>query len=121
MARPCTCERWVKGEAFDVKRDCRLCWLYHNRADYRAYWDAPAATEGATEAARARAAARIAAATACTQRGEATGLTHPCMTCQGKVDVEEFACGVHSLCVIDKIVSGITTCRICPDRKAPEG
>ncbi len=33
MARPCTCER---------TETCRLCWLYHNRADYRALWDGTA-------------------------------------------------------------------------------
>ncbi len=39
MPRPCTCDRYRPGEDFDAQKDCRLCWLYHNRKDYRMHWD----------------------------------------------------------------------------------
>lgn len=34
------CNRVRVGEPFDVKKDCRLCWLYHHDAGYREFYDA---------------------------------------------------------------------------------
>ena len=36
MARPCPCDRF---NVIYQLGDCRLCWLYANRADYRRLWD----------------------------------------------------------------------------------
>jgi hypothetical protein len=37
--RPCFCDRHVPGQPYVAARDCVLCWLYHNRDDYRRKWD----------------------------------------------------------------------------------
>lgn len=29
------------GQLYDPKQDCRLCWLYLHRADYRRLWGGP--------------------------------------------------------------------------------
>ena len=39
MTRPCDCGRFVPGEY--RPGDCRLCWLYAHREDYRRLWDGP--------------------------------------------------------------------------------
>ena len=41
MSRPCGgCERGAPFDGpYDIKRQCRLCWLYHNSPAYRAHWD----------------------------------------------------------------------------------
>lgn len=55
--------------------------------------------------------------TACSLRGEATGQTHKCPACGGRnVQVNEFACRVHGVCTIARLVSGVACCRICEDR-----
>lgn len=36
MPRPCTCDR-VSGPTWTPDQ-CRLCWLFHNRDDYRRKW-----------------------------------------------------------------------------------
>jgi serine/threonine protein kinase len=40
-SRPCGgCERGAPFDGpYDVKRQCRICWLYHNDAGYRKLWD----------------------------------------------------------------------------------
>ena len=37
--RPCTCDRCEVGKPYVLERDCRLCWLYHNRPEYKQMWD----------------------------------------------------------------------------------
>lgn len=43
MPRPCECDKIAAGQPYEAGRDCRRCWLYHNRADYKKHWDAPEA------------------------------------------------------------------------------
>ena len=53
----------------------------------------------------------------CRFRGEATGNAHKCPACGGKnVMVNEFACSVHGVCTIARLVPGVACCRICDDR-----
>lgn len=42
MKRPCSCDSAQPGEPFSRQRDCRACWLYMNRDDYRRLWSEPA-------------------------------------------------------------------------------
>lgn len=45
--RPCRCDRWRPGEAFDAARDCAPCFLFHTDLVIAARWsgalDAPPA------------------------------------------------------------------------------
>jgi hypothetical protein len=38
MVRKCYCDNCGKGVPYKPG-DCRLCWLYHNNAQYRKLWD----------------------------------------------------------------------------------
>lgn len=38
MERPCRCERVRPGEPFDASQDCRLCWLFAHKQEYRTFW-----------------------------------------------------------------------------------
>jgi hypothetical protein len=50
MARPCVCERLPPpGQPYTTDY-CRLCWLYHNRPDYREMWDRAGPAPGAVGA-----------------------------------------------------------------------
>lgn len=37
LMRPCTCDRCEVGKPYEAGQ-CRLCWLYHHDASYRALW-----------------------------------------------------------------------------------
>lgn len=102
MARPCACDRCGRsaGAAY-AAGDCRLCWLYHHRADYRAGWDAGAsATAGRLPP--------------CRHRGPAIE-ERACPSCRGAVRLKVFACAVHGRCLPIRSVPGLACCAVCPD------
>jgi hypothetical protein len=37
--RLCNCDRYEPGKPWVAGKHCRPCWLYHNRDDYRHFWD----------------------------------------------------------------------------------
>ena len=41
MPRPCTCDKCEIGKNY-TKEQCRRCWLYHNKPQYKKMWDKPA-------------------------------------------------------------------------------
>src|SRR4051794_32396102 len=86
--RPCTCEQ----------PGCRLCWLYHHDADYRALWSAP--TAAITPSARLA---------PCIHLGVVVDrLGCPCLRKWVR------RCAVHGTCTL-------ALCQTCPDYEADEG
>ncbi len=103
MTRPCTCDR-VHAAAYSLDQ-CRPCWLYRHRSDYRELWDRTgAAAEGR--------------AGPCRHRGEAVDVAE-CPSCGGTVRLKVFACAVHARCTASRAVAGLACCASCPDFEAP--
>jgi hypothetical protein len=113
---PCGgCNRGAPYDSpYDMDRQCRLCWLYANDADYRALWDGTAVE---TLEAKIRLQPRD---RDCIHLGGATGQLIECPSCQGNVRVKLFACALHGTTSLRKAVVGHTCCLICPDYLARE-
>lgn len=57
----------------------------------------------------------------CVHRGGPNGQSRPCTSCTRAEDVPLYACGRHGVCALDRQLSGVQCCRICPDRtEGPE-
>lgn len=117
--RKCKCDRCVIGQPW-TQDQCYFCWTYHNRPEYKALWDGDTRTLAAinttNETRLAEARARMEKLLECPHRGKATGILHTCKTCGGNVQVKEFACDLHTLCVLEKEITGIACCKNCPDK-----
>jgi hypothetical protein len=95
MNRPCTCDRCATAPGAAYTPDqCRLCWLYHHDAEYRALWGGDPA---------------------CRHRGEVIDLAR-CESCRGQVLIKVHACAVHGKCTLGKPIAGYACCANCPDR-----
>src|SRR5437868_5633998 len=92
--RPCKCS----------KSECRLCWLYANDPDYKAYWDS-------NDAMRV-----VGRSQACIHRGEAIGMAR-CEACKSIVHLKVFACAVHAQCTLSNPIPAISCCKGCLDRE----
>lgn len=125
MPRPCTCER-VTAPAWSADQ-CRLCWLYRHRDDYRRLWDggSPAAVLAPSRMVRKPAARPASPAVAasprapCAHLGDPTGTREPCPSCRGHVEVKLRACALHGSCTTHKSLDGLACCQTCPDHTAP--
>lgn len=51
----------------------------------------------------------------CIHKGEITGETRECQTCNKKVDVPLISCSIHTVCTERNLVPGVQCCRICKD------
>jgi hypothetical protein len=102
MARPCTHAR--KPSSYDPA-NCRACW-----------WCAQPASPTAVELRRLWGEPEPACSPGpCRHRGAATGERVLCPTCQGKVELKLFACGLHGRCTTHKPAPGLACCGDCPD------
>lgn len=95
------CSRVRPGQPFDLKRDCRPCWV---RLNPRLAATRPAASRDFTS---------------CIHRGSPTGATRPCDEC-GSHDqpLPVLTCDVHVECTERRSKSEVKTCRGCTDRKS---
>ena len=95
MSRPCTCDRVNADPSAQYTPDqCRLCWLFHFNADYRAAWGGG----------RDR----------CKHRGEETRRQR-CPSCRGSVELRIFGCDLHGECTLGTQLPGIACCAVCSD------
>lgn len=104
MSRPCYCENVRIGSAYTTDQ-CRLCWLYHHREDYRALWDS--SDFGLLENSNPKAAK-------CKYRGSHIR-EEECKACRGHVRIKIFACEIHQTCSIAKPIAGAHCCAECTE------
>ncbi len=102
MSQPITCGHCGKGKPYDrpydISRDCRLCWLYHNDPVYREFWGGPPVE-----------------AISCRHRGGEVG-RELCPSCKGHVEVKKFACAVHGTCTQARRLPSVPgCCQGCPE------
>lgn len=108
MARPCENDhelQYARGDVY-IERTCRLCWLYSNRDDYRAAWDAQRPTVRQPE--------KKVNKKTCRHAGDVLR-TELCKKCGGSVKIKVFACELHGECSMQKEIQGIACCAKCPD------
>lgn len=107
--RPCTCENFRPDQPFVVGRDCRLCWKYFHDVEFNGAPDPPD-----SESERSRILGKF-KRVPCVLRGDATGKTYPCQSCNKLIDVPSYHCAVHTECVESKIIPGVKCCYLCKD------
>lgn len=107
--RPCTCDRMMRGGAYTLDQ-CRLCWLFHHDAAYRAHWGGPPLTPQAPALRRRP----------CVHLGAATGETVICSTCPRDTTppAAVYACAARGKCApsLDRHHE-VTGCGRCSDRQ----
>jgi hypothetical protein len=125
MRRPCVCDRVQPGTEYS-RDQCRWCWLFHHRPDYRALWSAPSDGEpaGAALLAQGRrheepagAGTGLSARPVCRLRGEELRQA-PCSSCRGSVQVKVFACVAFGECTAGRKIDAVACCSAC-DRYEP--
>jgi len=118
MLRPCTCDRFVKGEPLVRGRDCRACWLFHNDARYQRRWsDGEAGATAHTSVSAA--ASSLPGNPPCVHRGEPTGEVLLCASCnQSQSEHPVFHCKRHGECTLTKSFADKMCCRVCDDYTA---
>lgn len=100
------CTVYEPGIPFRAGADCRLCWLYANRDDYRAHWDGAPPLDKKPKL-----------DTSCIHRGEVLRLVE-CETCSGKRKLKVYSCKIWEACHLadPKKLPHIRSCILCEDR-----
>lgn len=112
MPRPCSCERVRIGSEYS-RDQCRWCWLFHHRADYREFWSSQreASPKSQSHPGESRQAVPP-ESRKCVHRGEQASEVE-CRTCGGSVRIKVFECSVFEKCTVGRQVESIACCASC--------